>query len=238
VKQACRLLVLAAWLLGSADDEEGGGTELGDFGESPSKYTRRIGYEDYLHRKLIRPLGIRITRWRSDAHDNVVPSAGMYMTGKDWMKFGEMINAGGAWHGRRLVKRDSLTECFRGTEINPAFGLCFWVNAHAKRPDAREVDVEEDLELEPMPEDWRGATLCKEAPPELICSLGSTFQRLYLVPSMDLVVVHHGRPGHEFRDFEFLEILFRNAKVPETTPQPRETRPLFPKLFRGLRGKQ
>lgn len=196
--------------------------------------SRGIGYEEYLHRKITRPLGIRIARWRTDDHDNVVPSAGMYMTGKEWIKFGEMINAGGTWNGRRIVKADSLAECFRGTGINPAFGLCFWLNGYAKQPYAREVDVEEALELEPMPEDWRAATLCTAAPTDLVCSLGSTFQRLYLVPSMDLVVVHHGKSGHEFRDFDFLEILFRDARLPEATPQPRETRPILPKLFKGF----
>jgi len=196
-----------------------------------------IDYDDYLKQKLIQPLGIKISRWREDAKGNPVPSAGMHMTGKTWLKFGEMINAGGTWSGRRIVKTESLAECFRGTEINPAFGLGFWLNSYAARPDAREIDVEEDLELKPMPEDWRGACLAKGAPPELICSLGSTFQRLYLVPSMDLIVVHHGKPGHEFRDFDFLRILFADAQRPETMPQPRKAKPIFPNLFKGLQRK-
>lgn len=194
-----------------------------------------ISYDDYLKRKLIQPLGIQISRWREDNHGNPVPSAGMYMTGKTWLKFGEMINAGGTWNGRRIVKAESLSECFRGTEINPAFGLCFWLNHYAAQSNAREVDVEEDLELDPMPEDWRGACLSKGAPPELICSLGSTFQRMYLVPSMDLIVIHHGKPGHEFRDFDFLRILFANAGIPASEPQKRKTKPIFPKLFKGLK---
>jgi CubicO group peptidase (beta-lactamase class C family) len=194
-----------------------------------------ISYDDYLKRKLIQPLGIQISRWREDAHGNPVPSAGMYMTGKTWIKFGEMINAGGVFNGRRLVKRESLVQCFSGTNINPAFGLCFWLNSYAKSEGAREVDVEEDLELEPMPEDWRGACLSRNAPVDLVCSLGSTFQRLYLVPSMDLIVVHHGKPGHEFRDYEFLRILFENAEREATGPQPRKTKPLFPNLFKGLK---
>jgi len=202
---------------------------------------RGVTYEEYLRRKLIRPLGIEITRWRDDAHGNVIPSAGMYMTGRDWLKFGEMINRGGRWKGRRLVETDSLVECFSGTEINPAFGLCFWVNAHAAQPDARVFDVEERLEEEPLPEDWRRACLCREAPVDLVVSLGSTFQRLYLVPSMELVVVHHGKPGHEFRDDEFLRLLFRDAAGMTSTGsdaprQPRETRRILPKLLEGLRG--
>lgn len=193
---------------------------------------RRMDYEEYLRKKLIRPLDIHIHRWREDAHGNVVPSAGIYLTAQDWVKFGQMINAGGTWNGRRLVKAENLAQCFRGTEINPAFGLCFWLNSYAGQPGAREVDVEETLEIEPLPEDWRGSCLSEGAPRDLIVSLGSTFQRLYLLPSRDLIVIHHGKPGHEFRDAEFLRLLFLDAKAPDAGPGPRPTRPLLPNLFR------
>jgi hypothetical protein len=51
---------------------------------------------------------------------------------------------------------------------------------------------------------------------------------------MDLIVVHHGKPGHEFRDFDFLRILFADAQRLETMPQPRKAKPIFPNLFKGL----
>ncbi|MDF1740586.1 MAG: serine hydrolase [Verrucomicrobiales bacterium] len=200
---------------------------------------KRMSYEQYMEKKLLGPLGIKMSRWREDPAGNPIPSAGMYMSGKEWLKFGEFINAGGVARGRTLVKTDSLAECFRGTSINPAFGLCFWLNGYAPRSDSREVDVEEDLELDPMPEDWSDACLAKGAPADLVVSLGSTFQRLYLVPSMDLIVVHHGKPGHEFRDFDFLQILFADAAAaPEPEPQKRKIKPLFPGLFKGRKQAQ
>ncbi len=197
---------------------------------------RGVSYEAYLNKKLIDPLGIDIAKWREDSHGNVIPSAGMYMTGQDWMSFGEMILQGGRWKGRQLVKVESLAQCFQGTEINPSFGLCFWLNSYKDRADAWEVDVEERLEEEPLPEDWRACCLAKGAPGDLVVSLGSTFQRLYLVPSMQLVIVHHGKPGHDFRDFDFLRILFTNAGVSEeagSEPLPRDTRPILKRLFGG-----
>ncbi len=200
---------------------------------------KRMSYEQYLTKKLLGPLGIKMERWREDAHGNVIPSAGMYMTGKEWIKFGEFVNAGGVARGRHLVKSQSLAECFRGSAINPAFGLCFWLNGYAPNPNSREVDVEEDLELDPMPEDWSDACLAKGAPADLVVSLGSTFQRLYLVPSMGLVVVHHGKPGHEFRDFDFLRILFSDAEAASAPePQKRKVKPLFPGLFKGRKQAQ
>ena len=198
-----------------------------------------LTYETYLKRKLIQPLDIHISQWRADNYGNVIPSAGMYMSGRDWMNFGEMVSRGGEWNGRQIVAPDELSKCFKPTSINPAFGLCFWVNSYCNRPDARELDVEETLEIEPLPEDWSRACLSKQAPPDLICSLGSNFQRLYIVPSMDLVIVHQGRKGARgFRDAEFLPILFKDAQHPEAPAQPavteRKVKPLFPNGFGGL----
>lgn len=195
-----------------------------------------LSYQGYLERKLIKPLDIRIPQWRADSHGNVIPSAGMWMSGRDWMKFGEMVSRGGVWNGRQLVPSEALETCLRPTPINPAFGLCFWVNSYCRHPDAREIDVEEYLEIKPQPEDWSRACLSKQAPPDLIGSIGSNFQRLYVVPSMDLVVVHQGRKGARgFRDADFLSVLFANADLPARTVTAAEGRKSRPSPSKGLR---
>jgi len=206
--------------------------------------SRGISYDEYLLRKLARPLGVRIDRWREDAQGNPVPSAGMHMTAQEWMKLGQLVNSGGRVGARRLVSAESLAQCFVGTEINPAFGLGFWLNGHVGQPGARVMDVEVELDRNPMAEDWRGAILSAHAPRDLIVSLGSNFQRMYLVPSMDLVVMHHGSRGKAFRDAEFLRLLFEGATLPETSGRPADgrpakggTRPLFPGLFEGFKRK-
>ncbi|HQZ27109.1 MAG TPA: hypothetical protein PK648_03100, partial [Verrucomicrobiales bacterium] len=195
-------------------------------------------YERYLRHKLIDPLGISISEWRADSHGNVIPSAGMYMNARDWLSFGNMVVAGGTWKGRQLVETDSLRKCFTGTSINPAFGLCFWLNGHRDDPKAREVDVELLLDREPMPEDWSHSCLSKSAPKDLVCSLGSNFQRLYLVPSMQLTVVHQGKKGDNFRDAEFLAVLFQGANLGDpsgATSAEKKKKSTLPRLFEGFR---
>jgi len=203
--------------------------------------SRGLSYDEYLQSKLTRPLGIRIERWREDGQGNPVPSAGMHMTAQEWMKLGQLVNSGGRAGARRLVGAESLAQCFAGTEINPSFGLGFWLNGHVGQPGARVMDVEVELDRNPMPEDWRGAILSPHAPPDLAVSLGSNFQRMYLVPSMDLIVMHHGSRGKAFRDAEFLRLLFEGAALPETKgsePQGRgKGRSGLPGLFEGLRRK-
>lgn len=203
-----------------------------------------ISYDEYLLRKLARPLGVRIDRWREDAQGNPVPSAGMHMTAQEWMKLGQLVNSGGRVGMRRIVSAEALAQCFAGTEINPAFGLCFWLNGYAGQPGARVMDVEVELARNPMAEDWRGAILSADAPRDLVVSLGSNFQRMYLVPSMDLIVMHHGSRGRAFRDADFLRLLFEGAVLPDAgeaagarRPGKGGARPLLPGLFDGMKRK-
>ncbi|MEM7696815.1 MAG: serine hydrolase [Verrucomicrobiota bacterium] len=198
---------------------------------------RGITYEDYVKRKILMPLGIKVSRWNADAHGNVIPSAGLYLTAKDWLKFGEMVAQGGRYRHKRIVRTEVLSRCFVGTHINPAYGLTFWLNSYAPRPDSREVDVEEWLSFDTLPTDWRGACLSKRAPSDLICCLGSNFQRLYIVPSQQLVVLHQGKKG-TFRDAEFLALLFEGLPVSEIPiAKPVEPDSGFPGVFNGWRRK-
>lgn len=195
---------------------------------------RGTSYAQYLDRKLIKPLGITVTEWRADNHGNVIPSAGMYMTGRDWLHFGELVVQRGTWGDRQLIPTDELRKCFSGTPINPAFGLCFWINANRLDPGAREVDVEILLDRDPMPEDWSHSCLSKVAPTDLVCSIGSNFQRLYMVPSMQLAVVHLGKKGTKFRDTEFLSILFKDATFGEEPAVEGKKTKSIPKFFQGF----
>ena len=54
---------------------------------------------------------------------------------------------------------------------------------------------------------WRNACLCRNAPSDLVASIGSGAQRLYVVPSQDLVIVRQGKDS-AFSDAEFLRLFF------------------------------
>jgi hypothetical protein len=53
---------------------------------------------------------------------------------------------------------------------------------------------------------WGGAVLCRAAPSETVACIGSGYQRLYVIPSMNLVVVRNGS-GRKFSDAQFLRLL-------------------------------
>jgi hypothetical protein len=82
----------------------------------------------------------------------------------------------------------------------------FWLNR--VRPDSREVDVEKMLEEPWERQNWREACLCREAPKDMIAAIGSGYQRMFIVPSMSLVIVRQGRDDSRFSDATFLRLIF------------------------------
>jgi len=55
-------------------------------------------------------------------------------------------------------------------------------------------------------QNWSGACLCRNAPSDLVACIGSLYQRLYVIPSLQLVVVRNGN-GKSFSDAQFLRLL-------------------------------
>ena len=155
----------------------------------------------YLARRVLRPLGIPATvPHKVDAMGNPLLAAGVQLTAREWSRFGEFLLAG----GKSVLPSGSLGQCLCGTARNPAFGMGFWLNDEA--PAGRIVNVEDNLVPKWWQEDWTDACLCREAPRDLFVSLGSMGQRLYVIPSLDLVVVRLSADS-KFSDAEFLRLL-------------------------------
>ncbi len=161
---------------------------------------------DYLERRVLRPLGIEAVDYRRDQAENPLLASGFDLSAEEWAKIGRLVQNRGRAGLRTVVKPELLEESFRGSEANPAFGFGFWLNREARSPESRVVDAEKMLDGNWRGADWRHACLSKDAPADLVISLGSHGQRLYVVPSLDLVVVRQGR-GSGFRDALFLKKL-------------------------------
>jgi hypothetical protein len=95
----------------------------------------------------------------------------------------------------------------QGTQANRMYALGFWLNRGSSFPEAREIDVESSLGRNQSAAFWSNACLCREAPSDLLAMIGTRGQRVYVVPSRNLVVVRQG-DGRGFSDAEFLRQLF------------------------------
>jgi CubicO group peptidase (beta-lactamase class C family) len=162
--------------------------------------------EAYLEKRILRPLGIGYVDFREDRRGNPLLASGFRLTAREWSRLGELILAKGKYQGHQIVRWDQLAECFRGTRINPMFGMGFWLNR--VEPESREVDVERMLDLPWERQNWRAACLCRDAPRDMIAAIGSGYQRMFIVPSMNLVVVRQGQDDPHFSDAHFLRLIF------------------------------
>ena len=84
------------------------------------------------------------------------------------------------------------------------FSLGWWNNHAASF--GREIDVERMLARKWQQQDWRNGCLCRDAPEDLVACIGSGQQRLYVIPSLRLVVVRQG-DGGSFSDATFWRLL-------------------------------
>ena len=172
---------------------------------------RHLTPEQYLDRRILRAFGIGDVDFREDGKGNPLLASGFRLTARQWAELGELILGKGKYRGRQIVRWELLAECFRGTHINPMFGMGFWLNRSA--PDGREVDVESMLELPWERQNWRAACLCREAPRDMIAAIGSGYQRMFVVPSMNVVIVRQGRDDSRFSDAHFLRLIFGQGEL-------------------------
>jgi CubicO group peptidase (beta-lactamase class C family) len=154
----------------------------------------------FLERRVLHRLGLGPQRYLPDRAGNPLLATGWILTARQWAKVGRVVLDDGA----PLISRKSLEQCWRGTSANRAFSLGWWNNRAA--PNGREFDFEQMLMPKWPNQDWHDACLCRDAPSDLVACIGSEGQRLYVIPSLKLIVVRQA-DGKSFSDAHFLRLL-------------------------------
>lgn len=173
---------------------------------------------DYMKRKIFNPLGIKVADWTIQNGEPNLPS-GAYLTAREWLKFGVFLKNGGSWNDKQLVSKTLLSECFKGTQANPNYGLTFWLNRSSdgaasvtENPPARSrllgrIRGGNEAGTTRISKNGIGARI----PRDIIMAAGAANQRLYVIPSLDMVIVRQGRLAR-FDDKEFLSLLLFGEK--------------------------
>ncbi|MGC3989668.1 MAG: serine hydrolase [Chthoniobacteraceae bacterium] len=164
----------------------------------------------YLESRVLDPLDITLADHYEDPAGNPLFATSFIVTARDWAKVGELILQKGRYGVRQIVEPGLLAQCFKGTRANPSFGMGFWNNRPAA-DGSREVDIEDTLEPAWSRENWHGVCLAKGVPSDLVVSLGSGYQRLYVIPSRGLVIVRQGHNAH-FSDGAFLRMVLAGLR--------------------------
>jgi CubicO group peptidase (beta-lactamase class C family) len=134
---------------------------------------------------LTGPLGMRDSRWEPRPWASSAIATGFAASARDLARFGLLILAGGTWNGETVVEDTAyLTEMLRPSQaLNPSYGLLWWVNDQASSMSWA------------IPPVTTAGPLIPAAPPDLIAAQGARDRKLYVVPSLDLVVARLGDNG-------------------------------------------
>jgi CubicO group peptidase (beta-lactamase class C family) len=178
------------------------------FGEILKRKLRPSGQsvESYLRHKVFRPLGIDIAYWKHDDAGNPLLHAGLWLTAEEWAKFGEYIKDEAKSLKKQLVNPELFPLLIKGHRANPAYGLGFWLNVPQKSPRPQKMS-----ELLPAID---GEQIYPGGPRDIYAAEGSSYQRLYVIPSLDLVIVRFAYESH-FSDGNFLSLLLTGHPHPD-----------------------
>ncbi len=154
----------------------------------------------YLEHRVLSRIGLGSQRYLNDRAGNPLLAAGWLLTARQWSRLGKLALAQGA----PVVSSGSFTQVTRGSPANRTFAFGWWNNRAA--PGGREFDFESMLTPNWRRQDWHNACICRDAPSDLLLCIGSGYQRLYVIPSLEVVAVRHGT-GATYSDATFLRLL-------------------------------
>ncbi len=135
-------------------------------------------HQDYLkfpHERLFQPIGMNSMVMEIDESGNYIGSSYAYATPRDWAKFGLLYLNEGNWYGEQII--DSSWVAFSQEVAEHSEGIYgghFWQN--------------------------KNHSAYKDVPADLYSCNGFQGQRIYIIPSKDVVIVRMGLHKGEYFD--------------------------------------
>jgi CubicO group peptidase (beta-lactamase class C family) len=168
---------------------------------------------------LTEPIGMNDSRWVDRPGQTASTSAnhvGFATSAQDLARFGLLVLAQGRWNGTSVLNdREYLKAALTSSQdMNPAYGYLWWLNG--QRSSIR---------------GGRSVTgpLNSRAPRDLVAGLGALGRKLWVVPSLDLVVTRLGnnpqKSGRPQFDAEFWKLLMQAAPDRKRQPSADDRRP-------------
>ncbi len=147
-----------------------------------------------LDERVFGPIGLAYGGWHHDPAGNPMLPYGAWTTAWEWAKYGVLMRDDGLWKGERVLPEGVREACSTGSEANPAYGLTWWLNGPLG--DDADLGGIQSLATDGTP------ILHPTDYPDAFVAAGHDHQRLWVVPSLDLVAVliSDGTPGFDDRE--------------------------------------
>ena len=164
-------------------------------------FERKTGLDpaQFLFDRLLSRLGFKANQlalWTRDLKGKPQMAGGAYFNARAWVNYGRMWMQQGLFDGQPLV--DPAVASLAVTYNNPTFlgyGLTWWLNVPTGSTYNPPIDQ--------IPPNGHadGQQIATTAPVDTYMAAGAADQRLYVIPSLDLVIVRFGHgSGNVFSD--------------------------------------
>jgi len=121
--------------------------------------------DDVASEFLFRPLGITDYAWTKNLKSGIPEVGGLRLRSRDLAKIGQLVLSGGNWNGRQIVSQKWVKES-TAARLGPADLTYFYGYQW-----------------------WLGRSLVEGREVPWVCAMGHGGQRIFAVPSLDLVTV-------------------------------------------------
>lgn len=151
-------------------------------------FAHAVGREldEVVAERVFAPLGIERVAWARAGGGHLigphtVPHTGLSLSSRDLARVGLLLLRRGRWAGQQLLPEEQLDAFLTSSPRNPSYGRTFWLNT--------------------------GGRLFPNLPEDLFGMFGFRSNRLYVIPSLDLVIARTAAGPIEREEGAFLESL-------------------------------
>ncbi len=135
--------------------------------------------KEYARERLWSVIGMWNADWQTDDVGNTLTYQSVVASAREFAKFGYLFLRRGRWISRQVVSSTWVDQSTRPSQnLNRRYGFLWWTNADG---------------------DFWG-----DVPSDGYAAIGAFNQRVYVVPSLDLVVVRLGEEDFQWSDNAFL----------------------------------
>ncbi len=137
-----------------------------------SKFSSDSAYYNLAYKKLFAPLGLSTAFIETDESGNFVGSSYMWASALDWVKYGLLYLHKGNWQGQQIIDTSWVNYTFESdSQSKGEYGTQFWHNDGLSLPDA---------------------------PQDMIFADGFQGQRIFILPSQNIIIVRMGYANINF----------------------------------------
>jgi CubicO group peptidase (beta-lactamase class C family) len=163
-------------------------------------------YSSYLSSRLWQPLGAGDASLWMDREGGLPRGfCCLFATARDWLRVGRLMLEEGRVDGQQLVPAAWIAEMRRPAPANPNFGLHLWLGSPPGRERPYNDYAVKAVHSEPF------------AAPDIAYIDGFGGQRVYVVPSLQLVIVRLGKSRVDWDDAILPNAIIRAVR-PEMSP--------------------